>query len=482
MFQMNPAQYIRTKYLYGAGLDIHNHYVTACVAVKRGNDIMNVVTQEFKRSPEGMENMCRFLGKYLLRTVVMEATTQTAYVLDVLESFTGWGGIKPDMRVINAGLLKKYAGDLHEDGRDALMLAELGISGLARGSYIPLDIIRQLRAVTREMLFVDRDCTRIKNRIKRILTAWGLPMKDFKLHSVWANDVLQAFLQSNGDFGLAITSLLEGKIAAPKSTISAIKRREATFKEYASIKLPEPILVTQKTYMLELSFNAGIMERIGREVVKIVSNDPMLERLVKKIACVPGLSEYSAAQVIAEVGSIDRFHDVKGFLKYVGCAPSQHISGESRFAGHLAKRINHFSRNVFITAGRVLTENVQQDSDLKEQARKILNAHFKNKKLVYANVAVKIARVVYAIMYKGADYEPFYSSKGPVKFVASKSRKQLYDGQIKRKIRSKTKALVNSMERLLGDKADPMYHQLSLYFKELHESEEKKKNKRETIT
>jgi len=431
-----------------------------------------------------MENMCRFLGKYLLGTVVMEATTQTAYVLDVLESFTGWGGIKPDIRVINSGLLKKYAGDLHEDGRDALMLAELGISGLARGSYIPLDIIRQLRAVTREIQFVDRDCTRVKNRIKRILTTWGLPMKNFKLHAAWANDVLQAFLQSNGDFGKAIASILEGKVPASKSTIGAIKRREGTFKEYASITLPSPILVTLKSYMLELSFNAGIVERVSREVVSIIDKEPLLQRLVKKLAVVPGLTESSAAQIIAEVGNIDRFHDVKGFLKYVGCAPSQHISGEERYAGHLAKRINHFSRNVFITAGKILTESVQKDSDLKEQARKILNAHFNDKRLVYTNVAVKIARVVYAILYKGAEYTPFYSSqpKGSFENSAPKSHKALTSGQIQRKIRNKTRALVNCMERLLDDKADPIYHQLSEFFKELHDSSEERKSKRKTIT
>jgi hypothetical protein len=296
--------------------------------------------------------------------------------------------------------------------------------------------------------------------------------------------VLQAFLKSNGDFGQAIASILEGKVSAPKSTIGAIKRREATFKEYASIKLPSPILVTLRSYMLELSFNAGILERVGQEVVTIVAGEPLLDRLVKKLAFVPGLTESSAAQIIAEVGNIDRFHDVKGFLKYVGCAPSQHISGESRFAGHLAKRVNHFSRNVFITAGRVLVESVQQDSDLKEQARKILNAHLCNKKLVYANVAVKIARVVYAILYKGAVYEPFHSSRetGPLGNTALKSRKTLKDGQIQRKIRTKTKALVNCMEKLLGEKADPMYHQMSLYFKEMHDLAEEKKTKRKTIT
>lgn len=469
--QINKPRNIRIKHQYGAGLDIHNHYVTACVAVKRGNDIDKLAIQEFKRSPEGMENMCRFLGKYLLGIVVMEATTQTAYVLDILESFSGWGVIKPDLRVINAGLLKKYAGDLHEDGRDALTLAELGISGLARGSYIPLDIIRQIRAVTREILFVERDCTRIKNRIKRILTAWGLPMKNFKLDTTWANNVMQALLKSNGNFGEAIASILNGTIVVSKTTNGAVKRREAAFKEYASITLQPSILVTLKSYMLELSFNAGIMERIGNEVTRLVASEPLLARLVKKIAVIPGLSETSATQIIAEVGNISRFHDVKGFLKYVGCAPGQYISGETAFAGHLAKRINHFSRNVFITAGKILVEIVKQESDLKEQARKILNAHFKDKKLVYANVAVKIARVVYAILYKGVDYEPFYTSHKDTanETVDMKNKKAIYEGQIQRKIRRKTKALVNCVENLLGDKSDPWFHQLSLYFKDMHD-------------
>jgi N-glycosylase/DNA lyase len=205
---------------------------------------------------------------------------------------------------------------------------------------------------------------------------------------------------------------------------------------------------------------------------------------VKKLAVIPGLTESSAAQLIAEVGNIARFHDVKGFLKYVGCAPAQHISGESSFAGHLAKRINHFSRNVLITAGKVLVESVQKDSDLKEQARKILNAHINDKKLVYANVAAKIARVVYAILYKGGDYEPFHTSRLDQQgsSVPPKDRKSLNAGQIQRKIRRKTKALVDCMETLLGESVDPMYEELSRYFKELHEGKEERRKERKTIT
>ena len=293
-------------------------------------------------------------------------------------------------------------------------------------------------------------------------------MKDFRLDAIWANDVLKAFLKLNGNFGLAITSILDGTIPVSRSTMATVKRRETTLVEYASIAIHSPILVTLRSYMLELSFNAGIMKGVGEEATQLIAKEPILYRVVKKLAVIPGLTESSAVQIIAEVGNISRFHGVKGFLKYVGYAPAQHISGESSFAGHLAKRINHISRNVFITAGKVLVESVQKDSDLKEQARKILNAHINDKKLVYANVAAKIARVVYAIVYKGGDYEPFHVSRPDQKGLAAppKDRKSLNADQIQRKISRKTNALISSMETLLGDSTDPMHQELSLYFKE----------------
>ncbi len=62
------------QYRYGAGLDVHKNYVTACVAVQRGAAMEKAALQEFKQLPIGLGDLCHFLEKYLLEIVVMEAT------------------------------------------------------------------------------------------------------------------------------------------------------------------------------------------------------------------------------------------------------------------------------------------------------------------------------------------------------------------------------------------------------------------------
>ncbi len=193
------------KYRYGAGLDVHKDYVMACVAVQRGAAIEKVAIQEFKQSPPGLADLCRFRGKYLLEIVVMEATgVYTPPVKQALDEHRGWGMIKPAIVVINPSLVRKFPGEPHQDNRDALDLAGLGLRGMTRGSFIPAGQARELRSGTREMDFVTRDCTRAKNRIKRVLAEWGLPLPKLDLDSNWALDLFRAIDWAGGNFGRAL--------------------------------------------------------------------------------------------------------------------------------------------------------------------------------------------------------------------------------------------------------------------------------------
>ncbi|OLS14731.1 MAG: transposase [Promethearchaeota archaeon CR_4] len=134
-----------TKYRYGAGLDVHKDYITACVAVQRGAEVEKITVQEFKQSPPGLGDLRQFLRKYLLEIVVMEATgVYTPPVKRTLDDYRGWGMIKPAITVINPSLLRKYPGEPHDDKRDALDLTALGLRGMARGSFIPAGEAREL--------------------------------------------------------------------------------------------------------------------------------------------------------------------------------------------------------------------------------------------------------------------------------------------------------------------------------------------------
>lgn len=476
---------IHSKYSYGAGLDVHNQYITACVAAKRSHEVEKLVIQEFQRSPEGLNLMCRFLGKYLIGIVVMEATTQTPFVYDALVKYEEWGGIKPELRVIHPNLVKKYKGEVHEDGRDALELATLGLAGLARGSYIPQDAMRELRILTRELRFIDRDCTRLKNRIKRVLTTWGLPLENFDLSMGYAMDFMRAFFQAKGDFGAAMDLILQGSLKTPSSTKRAMLTREASYNKFRSIKVPQTIMVSLESYMLELSFNSAVESRIEKEIESLVEQDPLIRHLVTRIASVVGLSETLAASIVAETGNVSRFNNRKQFLKYVGCAPSQYISGEVSRPGHLSQRANKFARFAFTQAGKIVTLNLNDDSSIKEFARKQLNAHINNKKLVFANVGIKIARVVYALMVKGTEYEPKYGQEVKVDattpskvFVMKEWRgKKPLPGSAKpfvlKSIQEKTKHLIKYIERNLDESKEPWMNHIADIFNQLQKREPK---------
>ncbi|MHA1746095.1 MAG: hypothetical protein ACTSWW_08840, partial [Promethearchaeota archaeon] len=96
--------------------------------------------------------MCKFISKYLLLTVVMESTgVYTPQVKKTLDEFQHWGGVVPEIYVINPSLLRKYPGETHADRVDAIKLAQLGILGLAQHSFLPPKKLKELRRVTRQI-------------------------------------------------------------------------------------------------------------------------------------------------------------------------------------------------------------------------------------------------------------------------------------------------------------------------------------------
>ncbi len=455
----------------GAGLDVHNQYVTACVAMKQGTTIEKIAVQEFPRTPKGLGNMCRFLGKHLLECITMEATgVYFPIVYKALETYHGWGGITPELIVINPSLVKKYPGELHSDKRDAIDLARLGLAGLARGSYVPTTFLQVLRSLTRELRFIDKDCTRLKNRIKRILSRWGLPLKDFDLNNAWALDLLRAILHEQGNFGKAMDTIENGAFAVQRMTKVAVSRRKAMYSEFNTITIPPDMIVSLESYLLALSFNASILTRLNERVEKVANQDPVLMQMVHRLSEIPGLTETSAISLIAEIGNIARFPNRRRFLKYVGCTMAQHDSGDTSIPGHLSQRVNKFARYHFCNAGKAVVERVKEDSDLKEFARKQRNAHVSEPKLTYTNTGIKIARIVYAIMRNNAAYQPFHdrTALGSKQHSDEPSHAESQHKKVVlQQLRKKTKHLVKYLEQSMGEHAGPWYQYLATLFAQL---------------
>ncbi len=179
---------------FAAGLDVHKYYVTACVATRQGmgETISRVALQEFKNNPRGLESLLKFLAKYSLQTVVMEATgVYSTPVKAALDKFDGWVH-HPLVIVFNPTEVRHFPGELHEDKADAFSMARYALMGLLRASFIPDGVIREIRELTREANIMTKDSTRAKGRIKRVLTGWGLALPKLDLDQGWALDLFRA--------------------------------------------------------------------------------------------------------------------------------------------------------------------------------------------------------------------------------------------------------------------------------------------------
>ena len=448
--EINKCLGLRTKYRYGAGIDIHKGYVIACVAIQRNNTITKLTIQQFQRNPNGLGDMSRFLNKYLLSTVVMESTgVYTPVVKEFLEE-AKWNGISPDIIVINPSLVKKYPGEIHADPQDAFELARLGLLGLAEPSYLPVKVLKEIRWLTRRIYYVTKDCTRLKNRIKQNLDLWGLSLPQFDLNAIWALDLCRLLVfHANGNLGRVFNLIERGKSELKSNSITAIQRRKGTYEKFFTIQLPHSAIRVVELQIANLSAQNAIVDAIMQEIEVLMNDCPELSDKVRRIMQVPGISEKSAISLICEIGTITRFSNVKKYLQYVGCAPTIYQSGTIRKPSHLNKRVNHFTKRVLLGAGSSVCSKVKKDSDLKEFARKQLNRHWNNKKLAHANTGIKIARIIYRLLLTGENYRPFHETQ---KGIDSRQEETMILGAPQLRltvVRKRTRRYLNYLKSIL---------------------------------
>jgi len=351
--------------------------------------------------------MARFLAKFPLQSVVMEATgVYSTPVRDALEGFDGWAP-RPLIITFNPTDAKHFPGELHEDKADAFAMARFALMGLLRPSFIPEGVIREMREFTRAADVFTKECTRAKIRIKQVLAAWGLSLPRLKLDTSWSLDLFRAIDWASGNFGKAVSAIRSGEFPTSSTTCTALAKREADYAPFGTVVLPSSAQVVLHSYVLILAAFGALYAQVEGEVGELVGNHPAIERVVNQIASVDGITAITAASIVAEIGDISRFPTAKHFLAYAGCAPTVHQSGTKVARGHLTKRANLHLKLKFIWAGKTIATILKGESEIKNYAKIQFQKHPSKmqKKLVWASVGAKVARVVFALLHTNQLYE-----------------------------------------------------------------------------
>ena len=179
------------------------------------------------------------------------------------------------------------------DKEDSFQLADVFRKGGMKEIYIPSGEIENIRSLVRYRDSLGEEITLKKNKVHALLTSYGIIIKATDpFGKKGLREIENNYNNLNYSDKIVLRSLL--------SDISSIKDREI---------------------------------EIETEISSITSKSDD----IKLLMTIPGINFYTAAGILSEIGTINRFENKLKFASYTGLIPSEYSSGTKIVKGHITK-------------------------------------------------------------------------------------------------------------------------------------------------
>ena len=344
---MEGEQSVTAPYDYHIGVDYHKSYSHLVVQDSTGKTLRS------GRVKNDRQSLGSFLERYRENShAVVEATRNWMVMYDWLDDIC-------DDVVLAHPLKVKAIADakIKTDKIDATVLAHLLRADLVPEAWAPSDKARELRVALRERMFYVRLRTMTKNRIVTVFDRYPEQTAQLKkLSDLFGKAGRQQLAALNVleidriqiDRGLDFIGDIDGRIKQSEATIRALTKTNGN---------------------------------------------------VKLLKTIPGIGEFFARLIDAEIDDIKRFRNPKKLAAYAGLVPSTYSSGGKTFHGKIIKQGNKWLRWAFVEA---VTPAVATDPQLKAQFE-----HLKFRGANKARVAIarKLLTVVFQILRDQRPYE-----------------------------------------------------------------------------
>ena len=291
-------QNVTASYTYHIGVDYHKNY-SHLVVQDTGGKILRS-----GRVKNSRQSLGAFLERYSENShAVMEATRNWMVMYDWLDD------ICDDVVLAHPKKVKAIAdAKIKTDKIDATVLAHLLRADLVPEAWAPGEKARELRLALRERMFYVRLRTMVKNRIVTAFDRYPEQTAHLKklsdLFGKTGREQLSALNVSQIDRiqidrGLEFIGDIDNRIKQAEATIRAMTKTNGN---------------------------------------------------VKLLKTIPGIGEFFARLIEAEIGDISRFRSPKKLAAYAGLVPSTYSSGDKTYHGKIIKQGNKWLRWAFVEA------------------------------------------------------------------------------------------------------------------------------------
>lgn len=245
---------------------------------------------------------------------------------------------------------------LKNDRKDSRRLAKNLENNDCNICFVPDQELREDRQISRLYGQLQRDITRVSNRIRRIL----------EFHDLDQN--VKSGRWNRSDY------------RESKSQLDALSMSE-------SLRFCLKKLFNELEHLWALQ-----KETLG--VLHKLSKSKRYKESVDLVKSAPGIGLLTAIRLVLEWGDVSRFNRKQEFASFLGLIPSEHSSGETEHKGHITKQGNRAVRSWLVESAWVA---IRHDPVLLEKYMRVLRSTGSKKKAIVA-VARKLALRIRAVL------------------------------------------------------------------------------------
>ena len=374
------------------GLDVHKDSVFACILNENG-----VIFQEkFGVLTPDLEQLASALQEHDVSEVCMESTS--VYWMPV------WRVLEPyvaDLKLVNPYFIKQLPGK-KSDVKDAEWIATCLLKDLIRGSYVPADIIQQLRQYDRRISDLNAECVRKLGKLDAALQRCNIRISNY-------------VSTTDGKSYKDVVRLISEGIRDPAALLKVIHGRitNRVGKDVIQASLKGVISDTDIDVIRQLREEVDLAQRHKDECqskMDAICQQYFPEQL-KNLQTIPGVKGRSATAIIAEVGSdVSSFQDAAHLVSWCGLKPRNEES-----AGKIKARSithgNRYLRKTLIECAWAASKT--QGCYLNKFSYYQTVVRRKNKMKVQVAIARKILTAVWYVLHDNVAYRDYNPDIAP---------------------------------------------------------------------
>ena len=374
------------------GLDVHKDSVFVCILNENG-----VVFQEkFGVLTPELEQLASKLQEFDVGEVCMESTS--VYWMPV------WRVLEPyvaSLKLVNPYFIKQLPGK-KSDVKDAEWIANCLLKDLIRGSYVPGDIIQQLRQYDRRISDLNAECIRKLGKLDAAIQRCNIRISNYLSTT------------DSKSYKEVVRLIAEGTTAAEK-LVKVIHSRivKKAGRDVILAALSGVFSDTDIDIIRQLREEIELAQRHKDECQSKMDAicQQYFPKQLKDLQTIPGVKGRSATAIIAEVGSdVSSFQDAAHLVSWCGLKPRNEES-----AGKIkARSITHGNRYLRKTliecswaASRTQGTFLNRFSYYQTVVRR------KNKMKVQVAIARKILVAVWHVLHDNVAYRDYTPDVAP---------------------------------------------------------------------